>query len=72
MFEQARTWDAIGQGAGLAVWLRSAAADLGARFGSWKSQGEEDEDILGCADPQLVAALEFLASLIPDEEEKTT
>lgn len=49
-------------------WLRSALATLGEKFGSWRNDDNDDNDVFGCADPQLVAALEFIASLIPDEE----
>ncbi len=47
-------------------WLRSALAALWAKFGSWQPV-EEDDEPLDCADPQLVAALEFIASLLPED-----
>lgn len=46
-------------------WARAFLLELGARFASWKSGCEDDPG--SAADPQLVAALEFLAGLMPEE-----
>lgn len=64
--EQARSWAMGHQVLALPEWLRAALAKLSALFGSWKDDGEE-EDLMGAADPEVVAALQFLASIIPDE-----
>jgi len=64
--EQARGWEMVRPTVGLVEWLQTALSDLSARFASWKSEGDEDDPTAG-ADPELVAALQFLASIIPDE-----
>lgn len=65
--KQVRTWEAGRPTEGPLEWLRAAWSSLGARFGSWRTEPEE-EDLLSGADPEVVAALQFLASIIPDEE----
>ncbi len=64
--EQVRTWEAGRPTLGPLEWLRAALSNLSALFGSWKSDGDE-EDLVSGADPEVVAALQFLASIIPDE-----
>ncbi len=64
--EQARSWEVGQPTSGLLEWLRAALSNLSALFGSWKSDGDE-EDLASGADPEVVAALQFLASIIPDE-----
>jgi hypothetical protein len=54
---------------GIVEWLRALLASLSARFASWKGEGEDEENLLGAADPELVAALEFIAALLKDEPE---
>ncbi len=48
--------------------VRGWLSGLSARFGSWRNERDED-DATSAADPELVAALEFLASIIPEERE---
>lgn len=69
MFLQARTWDLASPSLAAMERLRLWLSELNARFGSWKTPDDED-DILNSADPQLVAALEFVASLFADEKEE--
>ncbi len=68
VFWWARAWEVASPGLDPVEWLRVVMAELDAKFRSWKMPQEED-DLCGCADPQLVAALEFIAALIPDEDE---
>lgn len=46
-------------------WVRAFLAEWGARLAAWKSGGEDDPS--SAADPQLVAALEILAGLMPED-----
>lgn len=64
--EQAGSWEMGHKALALPEWLRAALSNLSARFGSWKDDGEE-EDLMAGADPEVVAALQFLASIIPDD-----
>jgi len=67
--EQARRWEAGWWPAlGLMEWLRTSLSALSAQFASWRNEGDEEE-LLGAADPELVAVLEFIASLLPREPE---
>ncbi len=66
--DQARSWDLDRPLDGPLEWLRGALSGLSARFGSWRVD-EEDEDLMGTADPEVVAALQFLASILPDDDE---
>lgn len=50
-------------------WLRAWLADLSARFGSWQADGDDD-DLLSAADPQVVAVMQFIATLLADDQEK--
>ncbi len=55
-----------------ALWemLRSWLAGLNALFGSWKNEGGEDDDPTYGADPELVAALQFLAAILDEKDKK--
>lgn len=68
--EQARAWEVGPPTLGLMEWLRAWLASWSARFDSWKTEGDED-DLLTGADPEMVAALQFLASLLPNDESDT-
>ncbi len=68
VYWQARALELVSPGADLAQWLRSVLAELNTKFASWKVPDEGD-DPYGCADPQLVAALEIIAAMFPDEKE---
>ncbi len=54
-------------GSGILEWLLSRLADLNTFFDSWKKDGG-DEDALASADPELVAVLQFIASLLAEED----
>ncbi|MGE5618082.1 MAG: hypothetical protein ACM3US_02355 [Sphingomonadaceae bacterium] len=48
--------------------LQGAFSDLNACFGSWRDDGGDEDQTAG-ADPEVVAALECLASILPDDED---
>ncbi|MHB8993214.1 MAG: hypothetical protein ACYC66_16470 [Chloroflexota bacterium] len=66
--DQAGSWDLDRPLHGSLEWLRGVLSGLSARFGSWRVD-EEDEDLMGTADPEVVAALQYLVSILPDDEE---
>lgn len=47
--------------------IRVAMSDLRAQLGSWRVDEGDDES--GCVDPQVVAALEWLAASLRDDRE---
>lgn len=68
--KQTSAWEVVQPASGLLEWLRSALSGLNALFASWKNEGDDEElSGAGAADPELVAALQFIASLLSDEPE---